>query len=163
MDRVWKPVGEDYSTPLPCCKYSFVMTGATKKRASLLRRSFLSKLLDKLPRAISHIYCALLFVYGWVIFALEDTTAIGAYTKALFGVGGAFDRESLYLLASFAILFVLGIIGATPLFSRLFKVLEKKSTTLSFALSAFLMIAGFLLSLVYITASSYNPFLYFRF
>jgi hypothetical protein len=45
----------------------------------------------------------------------------------------------------------------------LFEKLQAKKPNVAYALSILLVVLGTVLSLVYITASSYNPFLYFRF
>ncbi len=143
--------------------WNFVLWGLYFGIILLIEKYFLLKLFDKIPSFLSRIYAIFLFVYGWVIFAIEDTSRIAGFTASLFGVGGGCDTESLYLLKSFFLLIVIGIVGATPLCARLYHALEKKRPALTFVLTLLLLISGFLLSLVYVTASSYNPFLYFRF
>lgn len=144
--------------------WNFVAWGLYFGIILIVEKLFLLKLLDKLPRVISHLYAILLFVYGWVIFALEDMGDILLYTKALFGGTGVFaDDRSVYLLLGFAIMFVIAGIASTPLGARVFAGLEKRIPKTAYVLSLVLVVLGFMLSLTYITASSYNPFLYFRF
>ncbi len=144
--------------------WNFVLWGLYFGVILIVEKLFLLKLLDRLPKFVSHIYAAFLFVYGWVIFALEDLGDIALYTRALFGGSGVgADSESFYLLANFGLIFAIGITASTPLGKKLWQALETRLPRLAYPLSIALMVLGFVLSLVYITASSYNPFLYFRF
>ncbi len=143
--------------------WNFAMWGAYFGVILILEKLFLLKFLDKIPAFFSHLYSALLFVYGWVIFALEDAGDILLFTKALFGANGGLDRESLYLLLSFGLLIAIATLFSTPLPKKLFDSLEKRLPRLGFILTLLGILTVFVLSAVYITASSYNPFLYFRF
>lgn len=143
--------------------WNFALWGVYFGIILILEKTFLLKLLSKLPSFVSHIYSVLLFVYGWVIFALEDMSDIALYTKALFGFSGIFDRESLYLLLNFALLLVICALFSTPLPKLLYERAEKKFTKTTFVLTLVAIAFIFILSSAYITASSYNPFLYFRF
>ncbi len=143
--------------------WNFALWGVYFGIILIVEKLFLLKLLEKIPRAFSHIYAALLFVYGWVIFALEDVSDIALYTRALFGASGFFERESIYMLLNFALLLVIAALFSTPLPKMLFNRLEKHFPRISFALLLVGIVFTFILSVVYITASTYNPFLYFRF
>ena len=143
--------------------WNFALWGLYFGVILILEKLFLLKLLKKLPSFVSHIYSIFLFVYGWVIFALEDTSDIFVYTKALFGNAGFLNRESMYLLLNFGLLLIIAGIFSTPLPKKLFQGLEKRLPKVSFVLTLLGVAFAFVLSVVYITASSYNPFLYFRF
>ncbi len=144
--------------------WNFVLWGLYFGVILILEKLFILKLLDKLPRFASHIYAIFLFVYGWVIFALEDMGDIISYTRALFGMTGVgFDTESLYLVKNFGIIFLIAIIASTPLGKRAYDRLEALCPKTSFPVTLVLVLCGFVLSIVFVTASSYNPFLYFRF
>ncbi|MBQ7897346.1 MAG: MBOAT family protein [Clostridia bacterium] len=143
--------------------WNFALWGLYFGVILILEKLFLLKLLKKLPSFISHVYSIFLFVYGWVIFALEDTSDILVYTKALFGSAGFLNRESMYLLLNFGLLLIIAGIFSTPLPKKLFAALEGKLPRLAFVLTVLGVVSAFVLSVVYITASSYNPFLYFRF
>ncbi len=144
--------------------WNFVVWGLYFGIILIAEKLFLLKLLEKLPVFISHLYAILLFVYGWVIFALEDMGDIWMYTKALFGGTGILaDDRSVYLLLGFGIMFIAAGIASTPLGKNIFAKLEIKLPKTAYAVSLALVVLGFMLSLTYITASSYNPFLYFRF
>ncbi len=144
--------------------WNFVAWGLYFGIILIVEKLFLLKLLEKLPKIISHLYAILLFVYGWVIFALEDMGDILLYTKALFGATGiAADDRSVYLLLNFGLMFIIAAIASTPFGKKAFAKLENKLPKTAYVTSLVLVVWGFMLSLTYITASSYNPFLYFRF
>ncbi len=143
--------------------WNFVLWGLYFGVILILEKLLLLKLFDKLPRVFSHLWAILLFVYGWVIFAIEDVGAIAEYTRALFGgTGIAYDKESLYLLTNNALIFIIALVASTPFVKMLFAKVQRFPRT-AYALSLAFIVLGFVFSLVYITASSYNPFLYFRF
>lgn len=143
--------------------WNFVAWGLYFGVILIIEKLFLLKFLEKLPKFISHAYAALLFVYGWVIFALEDMGDIVAYTKAMFGGTIAADSRSVYLLLNYGIIFLIALAASTPIGRIAFEKLEKKMPKTGYAVSLVLVVIGFMLSLAYIVASTYNPFLYFRF
>ena len=143
--------------------WNFVLWGAYFGVILFLEKLFILKLLSKLPRVFSHIWTIFLYVYGWVIFAITDTSKIALFTKALFFSNKAFDREGLFLLTTYLPLILLAILFATPLFKNVYKRLEEKTPRVSFLLTLVAIVFILTVSLSYITASSYNPFLYFRF
>ncbi|MBE6701513.1 MAG: MBOAT family protein, partial [Ruminococcaceae bacterium] len=143
--------------------WNFVMWGAYFGIILILEKLFLIKFLNKIPKFFSHLWAIFLFVYGWVIFALVDVGDIWLYTRALFGTNSAFDRQAIYLALNFIPLIIISLVASTPLFSKLYKTLEEKAPRLSAVFTPILIVLGFVLSLIFISASSYNPFLYFRF
>ena len=145
----------------------------------ILEKLFLLKILDKLPNALGHLYTMFLVVISWALFAFGNFTDAFAYIQAMFGVHGnaLYDTQSLYLLTSNAILFVILIFGSTDLPKRLVEKLAAKSRgisaagalqveqggTLLFVGQQIVLVGVLLLSIAYMVDASYNPFLYFRF
>ena len=73
------------------------------------------------------------------------------------------DRESLYLLTTNLVLWIILIIGSTPLTDgRYHHMLRQKkwNTTL---LNGIVYAVLFILCIAYLVTETYNPFLYFRF
>ena len=82
---------------------------------------------------------------------------------ALFGFGGlpAVTAETLYYLRSYSLLFVLGIVGATPVVKM---AAGKVSETRAGPILELLALAVLLLVCTgYLVDGSFSPFLYFRF
>ena len=126
-----------------------------------VERLVLKKYLDKAPGWVGHIYGLLVILVGWAIFAVEDFSAMGDYLRAMFGMGaGLVDSHFLYYLKSFALVLILGILGATPLAKTVWHKLPGKARRVIFPV---LMLLALILSTAYLVDGTYNTFIYFRF
>ena len=143
--------------------WNFVLWGVYYAVLLLLEKTFLLKWLDKAPRFVGHVYTCFCFVMGWVLFAITDLGALGAYVGHMFS-GTFADSTTAYLLRCGWLLLVLAVIGCTSLPKRLW---EKREQALSPALSDGLrtvwVVVVLLVSMAFLVGDSYNPFLYFRF
>lgn len=131
----------------------------------IMEKTWLLKLLDKIPRVFSHIYALVVIYFGWLLFAWEDIHGHRVYMKAMLGMAGAgvVNKESLYLLVSNALLMVIMAIGCTSLPKYLAKKVTKKDGIgASLCMSVYVAVI-LLLSIAYLVNGTYNPFLYFRF
>ena len=144
---------------------NFVLWGLYFCFFLIMEKTWLLKALQKLPRAVSHIYALLVIYFGWLLFAWEDIHGHRVYLKAMAGIGsgGLISRESLYLLVSNIGLLFIMVVGCTSLPKRLFtKCMKKDGIVTSLCMSIY--VAGILLlSIAYLVNGTYNPFLYFRF
>jgi len=148
--------------------WNFLLWGLWYAVALMLEKLFLGKPLSWLPKGVGILYTLVVVLFGYVLFALEDPTGILQYFGAMTGsAGGLFDRQALYLCGQYAVLFLICVVGATPLPHMLTERLEKNRTGAGIALYRFgeKLIPGalLLLSIAGIVETSYNPFLYFRF
>ena len=119
--------------------------------------------LQKLPSVLRHIYVLLVVSISFVLFNADSLSQVGSDLKAMFGFAElpAVTGETLYYLRSFAILFVAGILGATPLVKRTAeKILP---TRMGAVLEPLGLAALLLLCTGYLVDGSFSPFLYFRF
>ena len=144
---------------------NFVLWGLYFCFFLIMEKTWLLKALQKLPRAVSHIYALLVIYFGWLLFAWEDIHGHRVYLKAMAGIGsgGLISRESLYLLVSNISLLFIMVVGCTSLPKRLVtKCMKKDGIVTSLCMSIY--VAGILLlSIAYLVNGTYNPFLYFRF
>ena len=119
--------------------------------------------LQKLPSFLRHGYVLLATVLGFVLFNAESLSQAGSDMVALFGFGGlpAVTAETLYYLRSYSLLFVLGIVGATPVVKM---AAGRVSETRAGPILELLALAVLLLVCTgYLVDGSFSPFLYFRF
>jgi len=95
-----------------------------------------------------------------VLFNAADLSQAGSDITGLFGGLPLTTAESIYYLRSYAGVFVLSILGATPLVKHLAgRIPENVAAVLEPA-----VLAGLLLVCTgYLVDGSFNPFLYFRF
>ncbi|MBQ3529970.1 MAG: MBOAT family protein [Oscillospiraceae bacterium] len=119
--------------------------------------------LQKLPAVCKHFYVLLLVCISFVLFNAETIAQAGADLQSMFGLAGLplVTGETLYYLKSFGVLFIAGIVGATPIVKSLACRIGK--TPVGSVLEPILLIALLLLCTAYLVDGSFSPFLYFRF
>ena len=141
--------------------WTFLLWGLYYAVFLMVEKLFLLKALDKC-RILGHIYTIVIVMFGWVMFQLNSLSAIGSYTSAMMGFGASGFAESadIYYLGSYAITFVIAILAATPLGSRLYSKLPGKAKR--FAAPA-LIVAALVICTAYLVDATYNPFIYFNF
>ncbi len=140
--------------------WNFVLWGLYYGVLLIIEKSFLLRLLDKLPKAVGHIYSVVAVMLGWVLFYFEDTTKLGGFFVSLFTPESSSADVNIIML-SYLPLLIVSCIAATPALKRIF---EKRQDSPAvrygkIALGAVLM----LLCVAALASQSYNPFIYFRF
>lgn len=117
--------------------------------------------LGKLPRGLANVYVLAVVVSSFVLFNASGLSQAGQDLAGMLGRAGLplVTAESLYQLKSFAVLFLLGILGATPLPKKWGEAMAQKAPWLDAAA----MLALLLVCTAYLVDGSFNPFLYFRF
>lgn len=144
-------------------EWHFAVWGAMFGVLLIWEKVFLRKLLKKLPSGFGIVYTMFFVVVGFVIFSSDDMLDAVYNLKAMFGFSQIplVEAETLYLLRSYAVTFVVAVIAATPLVTNIARKFKKKpfSAIIEPAYACMLL----LLSTAYLVDGSFNPFLYFRF
>ena len=142
--------------------WNFLLWGLYFAALLILEKAVLLRVLEKLPRALQHLYAIFLAVVSWAIFAVEDLGHLGVYLKAMFGFaqGGLADGAFRYHLVSYLPVLMIAAVASTPLGVKLWKRLPERPMKLILPV---LLLAGLALSTAYLVDATYNPFLYFRF
>lgn len=148
--------------------WNFIIWGLYFGFLIMMERYFLQSLLDKLPRAVSHLYLTVAMLFGWVWFYFTDLSQALSTFGILLGLGDKplYTTELTIYFKEHATLFVIAIIASTPLASRLTGRLVKKDNPFGSALSWAHPIYNLLIlaaATSLLIGSTYNPFLYFRF
>ena len=117
---------------------------------------------EKLPKALRHGYVLLVVAVSFVIFNGSGMGGALADLKAMFGLSGLplCSAETLYYLRSYLVVFLMAIVGATPVVSDYVNRIPEK---LRLSLTPLALSALLLLCTAYLVDGSFNPFLYFRF
>ena len=137
--------------------WNFVAWGLCYGLILLAEKFFLRNILDRIG--------PLTYVYQWIITMVMFTIFNGVDVLETLGImfGGAalVDPTAVYYLKSYAVVLVMGIIGAAPVVKHIAEKVEHSPvvTVLEPLLTAGLLI----LSTAYLIDGSFNPFLYFRF
>ena len=120
--------------------------------------------LQKLPDILRHGYVILTVMISFVIFNAESMAQAWQDISGMFGGQNVplVTTESVYYLKSYALLFLAGIVGATPLIRNLAVRLQEKPG-ISAVLRLVTAMALLLICTAYLVDGSFNPFLYFRF
>ena len=119
--------------------------------------------LQKLPTILRRGYTLLVVILGFVLFNAENMAQAGSDIAGMFGfVGVPFvTKETLYYLRSYALLFLIGFVGATPLVRDTANRLYKHKIVA--ILEPVVLILLLLVCSGYLVDGSFSPFLYFRF
>ena len=143
--------------------WNFVVWGLYFAVILLIEKLFLKKYLDKLPKIFSNIYTCILVMISFIIFNGNGIKDISENLLGLIGYNGIplVSAESIYYFKSYFIIFVLAIIGSTPLMKMI--VNSDKIKKVSNVLEPVFVVTVLLVSTAFIVDGSFNPFLYFRF
>ncbi|MFV0518597.1 MAG: MBOAT family O-acyltransferase [Aminipila sp.] len=156
--------------------WNFVIWGLYFAVLLVIEKTFMANKLDamrlKFPgigNILTHIYAMFFVVISWVIFAIEDLSVLKVYLKCLLGINeaGFIDNQAIYFINSNIILLIIGMVGCTQIPVKVFGYIKQKynlgNSILGMVIANMWMIILFLACFAYIVASTYNPFLYFRF
>ena len=141
--------------------WNFVLWGLLF--AALLLAEKWIPVLQRLPGVLRHGYVLLAVVLSFVLFNADSLAQAGQDFAGLFGFGSLSltSAETLYYLKSYAVLFVLGILGSTPVVKKAARHID--GTKAGVVLEAAAMLALLIVCTAYLVDGSFSPFLYFRF
>ena len=139
--------------------WNFVLWGLYFFVILIIEKFALKDILKKLPNFWQHVYTMSLVVISFIIFYFTDMNLLKTAFISLFGFNGLGNINIFFHLQIFKvrtiIIFVIGVIASTPLLKNIF---TKNENVRDIGL-----IILFIISIICILASSYNPFIYFRF
>ncbi|HOO57075.1 MAG TPA: MBOAT family protein [bacterium] len=158
-------------------EWKFVLWGVYHGVFLVAERAGLRRLLERSPAPVAHVYAALAFVFGWVLFRADNAGHAAGYAAAMLGFAGGdgvVAHLGLYGGTDIWLAFVAAIIGSAPVFPWLGRICERIAGRLDAAAArgfesavsivrVVSIIAVLLLSMMLIASGTYNPFLYFRF
>lgn len=156
--------------------WSFIAWGLMFAVLLVLEKLFLGKFLKK-HKIIAHIYVPFFTMISFILFNASNTPAALAGESAfaiawrdiisLFGAGGIplVSAEALYYLRSYAMVYLMAIIGATPALKCAVKFIKNKKygEMVINAIEPIVMLALLVVITAFIVDSTFSPFLYFRF
>lgn len=147
--------------------WSFVLWGLFHGAFIVVERLGFDHVLERMPKPIAWGYAMLVVLIGWVFFRIESIDNSLGYLAVMFGSGSVdgmvplqfLDRERISVLIV-AIIFS----SSVPLlFAERLKRIGERLPVLTEVLTTVVLLAMFVLCVLYENAGSYNPFIYFRF
>ena len=149
---------------------NFVLWGLYYFLLLMLERVLILPYRDKIPRLLGHLWTMLAVLVGWSLFYFTETSRFLTYWKRVFapGLAGFADIEARILWKQHLPFILVAMLFSTPLLPLIRKKFKRPLHQLEASTAGgFLKTAGIVLLLLISTASlvasSYNPFLYFRF
>lgn len=159
--------------------WTFVIWGLFYAGLLMMEKMWLLKHLQKTSitsKVLGHIYVLIAVLIGFVIFNAKDMAEALQYLGAMFGIESLFggvsgavmlplvSAEAIYYLKSYTVIFVLAIVGATPIAKNACTWLEEKLPARIFVVLEFVsLLALVIAATAFLVDGSFNPFLYFRF
>ena len=145
--------------------WNFILWGLYFGVLLVIEKIFLAKFLDK-TKIFKYIYTLLIVVISFLIFNAASLSEIGNSLKNMFFLNNIplTGQVTIYYLRSYLVLFIIAIIGATPLMKNVVSKLNntKLNKVINILEPIFYLIL-LTLSTAYLIDASFNPFLYFRF
>ena len=144
--------------------WNFIIWGLYFGILLIIEKIFLNKYLEKLPKILSRIYVLIIVMISFIIFSGENMKQIIQNIGGLLGIteSNFISKESLYYFKSYLAVFIIAIIGATPIFKNIIQNRKNIDKFINILEPIYLLLI-FVISTSYIIDGSFNPFLYFRF
>ena len=144
--------------------WNFIIWGIYYGLLLLFEKLFLNKLLNKLPSIINWLYTFIIVMIGWMIFRSNSLNELLLFIKTMFSYK---QTDWITILAdnlstfNSLIFIVPAFIISFPIFKKLN---EKYSSKIIYKIILnIILLTLFLICIICLTSSSYNPFIYFRF
>ncbi|MEY3100533.1 MAG: hypothetical protein RIS63_1435 [Bacteroidota bacterium] len=147
--------------------WNFVLWGAFHGFFLILDRLFLLKFLEKVGKVPAALFTFFIVAMAWVLFRIESWQNAKIFYFQLIDIDDIKFIElnnSFYLVLLLAILF--SVVGRIGIFQRVSHFLTIENPSLSIPKSAILTLITIVLlflSVVFLSASNLNPFIYYRF
>lgn len=145
--------------------WNFIVWGLYYGVFLVLERGHWGKILNKLPIIIQRVYVILIILIGWVFFRADGFRSALLYIKGMISFN--FSKFNIiYKVLDFeaSVYILLAILFSMPIIKFISsKIKKRKIYKYVNIMNDFLLIIVFYISIMYITGSSYNPFIYFRF
>ena len=144
--------------------WNFVLWGLYFAVILLAEKVVLLRVLERLPRAVGHLYALFFIVVGWAVFHITDLGRLGHTLALLFGFGGAglSDYQLSSAISSNAFWLAAAFLFCLPVRSWAMAALAGRPA-MRHVIAVPASLAFLAVSVTLLVGSSYNPFIYFRF
>ncbi len=142
--------------------WTFVAWGVYYGIWIMLEKAFLGKMLERIP-VLATIWTLVLVLVGWVFFRAETFPEAITYIQAMFAPDVLWDDRASYQLVQNGVILALACLAATPIPKRIGERFVESSGKIGQTVQyGYAMVLLFLATSA-LVASTFNPFIYFRF
>lgn len=149
--------------------FNFIIWGLYYFIFLMLEKFILQKHLKNIPNIFKHIYTLIIILVGWIIFRSDNLTICFNIIKNLFNFNITtlgLENARIYL-ETYYVYLILAIIFSIPIYPYIInKINNTKNKKLKIILELMhygFLITIFIISIMFLAKSNYNPFIYFRF
>lgn len=154
--------------------WNFALWGLYYGVLIALEHGALKRTVKKTPRAVGIPLTLIAVLFGWALFYQTDLSRCAEQVLAMLGVSlqagsirfaGWIDSDTLYVLRTYTVFPLIAAVLCMPVLPAIERGMNHRLRLQRTAhlFSTLVLTAGVVLSIVYLVADSYNPFLYFRF
>jgi alginate O-acetyltransferase complex protein AlgI len=146
--------------------WSFIVWGLYHGLFLVLEKLGLKRIIQSAPKLLRHCYMLLVVIFGWVFFRVEnigDALTIQGKMLQLQDSGMVFYNHHYFTSPLFYIALCLGILLSSSIAKPLVFINHHSLTAGKMVLRNLLIAMLLVLNFAVISASTYNPFIYFRF
>lgn len=143
--------------------WNFVLWGVYYLVFLILEKYVFKTIIERIPNIISHIITLLIIIIGWMLFRLEDLSVFKEVIISMFN----FNFSSISLseariyIETYFVYFILAFVFSTPIY---YVICEKFKKYKVFEVLKYIgLLILFIITIMFLAQSSYNPFIYFRF
>ena len=145
--------------------WNFILWGLFHGFFQIVEKTLFGKYIRKLPAVLGHIYTMLIVMVGWVLFRADTLGDALKYCHYMFSYNikdiniffSVLDNWKIFVL-------VLAVLFSVPFTAKIntLPVIQKHITAKKYA-DMVLYTMLFIISIMFVSGSSFNPFIYFRF
>lgn len=151
--------------------WNFIIWGSFHGFFLLIERSPWGKILDNIWSPVAHIYTLMVVMTGWVFFRAGNLHYAIGFLKTMFGAGNgeAAYHISKYFNMELCLVLLLAVLFSTPVYHKFLLYFSYIKSRYDFSIGIlkvlyfFILFMSFILVSAYLSAGTYNPFIYFRF
>nr|WP_278184191.1 MBOAT family O-acyltransferase [Clostridium kluyveri] len=150
--------------------WTFISWGLYYGILLILEKYILKVYIQKLWKPVQHLYTIFFVIVGWVLFRSPNFDYAFKYIKNMFAIGATtiVSNEAIFYITEYKFEFLIAFIFSMPvglMIVRLINTLRSKKLTYFFIdfVKPIIDIALFIVSIIYLVNSTFNPFIYFKF
>lgn len=145
--------------------WNFILWGLYYGCFITLEKIFLLKWLERMPPIVRNLYSIIIVIVGWALFEFESIPKLFSFLGIMFGIHAKqfIDKTAVYYMYTNAALFVIMVLGSTPVPAKIMEIVKLKFEKAEAAIFTLIYLSMMFICTAYLVNQSYNPFLYFRF